>query len=294
MFLSQDQLDRGNSLLNEQALYIEGKEISLYVHYWGGERALKSNTPHKHSFFEVCYIVDGYGIYIEQGREYTLEKGMLLLTRPHVKHQIISKENLNIIFCAFEPIYAESTKDGIALIQSLEKADTLFLENEFNTAFLWKALILQSQKPKMLIHDTIVNLCGSLIFSMIQRYLNDKESPKTSQSKGRSTTLIYRAKLYIRDNLAQSLKLKDVAEYLHVSNRHLSRLFTDELGITFTQYVRNERINKATKLLSTTDLPIKTVSNKVGFETVHYFTTVFKQIIGTTPGEFSRKLTSNF
>ncbi|WP_165444945.1 helix-turn-helix transcriptional regulator [Gracilibacillus phocaeensis] len=75
-----------------------------------------------------------------------------------------------------------------------------------------------------------------------------------------------------------------------MSHRHLSRLFTQHIDVTFTQYVRSEKINKAAILLATTDLPIKIVAQQVGFDTVHYFSSVFKKVMDIPPGEFRSRL----
>lgn len=295
MKLTQKQLDRGNSLLNQNAVHLIGEEISLYIHYWGGETSLKTNKPHKHSFFEICYIIDGEGTYIENGEEYPLQKGILFLTRPSLIHQIIAIKNLYIIFIAFEPIYPNTSEKGTNIFRHLYTVvpTVLNLKKEYKTEMIWLALLLQAQQPNTLMKDTILNLSSSLLFSMTQLYIKEEDETDSNQNKGLSTTVIHRAKLYIRDNLSQPLRLKDVAEYLHISSRHLSRLFTEELGVTFTQYVRNERINRATILLTTTEIPIKEIANQTGFETVHYFTTVFKEIIGVPPGEFSKRLNLN-
>jgi len=77
----------------------------------------------------------------------------------------------------------------------------------------------------------------------------------------------------------------------------LSRLFTVELGQSFSAYVRKERIRHAVSLLTTTDWSIKQIALDCGFDTVHYFTTVFKAEMGEPPGKFIRKLkehTDNF
>ncbi|QKE76028.1 helix-turn-helix transcriptional regulator (plasmid) [Arthrobacter citreus] len=295
MKLTQKQLDRGNSLLNQHAVHLIGEEISLYIHYWGGEMSLNSNKLHKHSFFEICYIVDGEGIYTEHGEEYPLHKGTLFLTRPNIKHQIISKENLYILFAAFEPIYPNASEKGTIIYRYLStvKPFVLDLKEDLKIEMMWMALLLQAQQSHTLMKDTIVNLSSSLLFSIAQLYIKEENNSDSTQNKGQSTTVIHRAKLYIRDNLSQPLRLKDVAEYLYISSRHLSRLFTEELDVTFTQYVRNERINCATNLLTATKLPIKEIATQTGFETVHYFTTVFKEMIGVTPGEFSKRLNSN-
>ncbi|NYE05860.1 AraC-like DNA-binding protein/mannose-6-phosphate isomerase-like protein (cupin superfamily) [Bacillus niacini] len=295
MELTQNQLQKGITLLNQHAVYIKGTEGSLYLHYWGGDKTLKSNMLHKHSFFEVCYIVSGTGIYLENGKEYPLSKGTLFISRPHIKHQIISQNDLYILFVAFEPIYAESTDKGQELFQLLSTVEPFLIKDEEDLfiEMMWKMLILQAQQSTNFIHDTIISTSGSLIFSLAEHFIKENHNDKDIKNQPLSTTHIHRAKLYIRDNLSQPLRLKDVADNLRISSRHLSRLFTEELGVTFTQYVRNERINLATILLTTTDLSIKSIASETGFDTVHYFTTVFKEIIGVTPGEFNKQLQTN-
>lgn len=295
MELTKNQLQQGITLLNQHAVYIKGAEGSFYIHYWGGDTALKSNMPHKHSFFEVCYIVSGTGVYLENGREYLLSKGTLFVSRPHIQHQIISQKDLYLLFVAFEPIYAESKDQGKELFRRLSAVEPLLIkdEKECLVETMWKMLLLQVQQSTNFIHDTILSTSCSLIFSMAEHFTNANQNVKDIKNQPLSTTHIYRAKLYIRDNLSLPLRLKDVANHLHISSRHLSRLFTEELEVTFTQYVRNERINLAAIMLTTTDLSIKSIASETGFESVQYFTTVFKEIIGVTPGEFNRQLLTN-
>ncbi|MNR24953.1 Multiple antibiotic resistance protein MarA [compost metagenome] len=98
-----------------------------------------------------------------------------------------------------------------------------------------------------------------------------------------------RAKLYIRDNLAQALQLKDVANYLNVSERHLSRLFSEGIHESFTNYIRGERIRQAAHLLLSSDLPIKEIAEMTGFSSVHYFTRTFLLEKKIPPGRFRQK-----
>jgi YesN/AraC family two-component response regulator len=153
-------------------------------------------------------------------------------------------------------------------------------------------LLLQAQQETPLMQDTIENLSCALLVSFTQMFVCDRNDSHSSHQK-LSTTLVHRAKLYIRDNLSQPLRLKDVASYLHLSSRHLSRLFAEELGQTFSDYVRQERIRQAAHLLSSTDHSIKSIAEETGFATVHYFTSVFKELLGVTPGEFHKKLARN-
>lgn len=92
-----------------------------------------------------------------------------------------------------------------------------------------------------------------------------------------------RAKLYIRDNLSSPLQMAQVARELDISPRHLSRIFQVRLGQTFVHYIQERRIQQAKDLLLHTDLPIKDIAERCGFESVHYFTRVFTKQLGVSP-----------
>lgn len=294
MNLTQNELLRGITLLNRSAVHIQGTDIRLYVHYWGGESALNDNEWHKHSFFEICYIVSGSGLYLENGKQYPLTEGDMFVSRPHIQHRICNTSGLYIVFVAFEPVAGGSTEEAMARFHSLSNADPFLLRKVGDTAVvrMWEALLLQAKQEYPLLQDTLGGLCCSLIVSFTHQFAPDEETKSVSIHRF-SNTLVHRAKLYIRDNLSQPLRLKDVAAYLHISNRHLSRLFADELGRSFSDYVRSERVRQAAFLLSTTDRSIKSVSEETGFATVHYFTSVFKEVLGMTPGEFHKSLDDN-
>jgi AraC-like DNA-binding protein len=292
MEMTQLELRDSISFLNEYAVNLCGKELSFYVHYWGGERSLYTNHIHKHSFFEICYIADGQGVYIEKNQSLTLKKGTLFMSRPHIQHQIISSEGLFIIFIAFELIESESSEQAISRFHSMAKSKTFYLEQMEHTpiVMIWTALLKQVLYANNFLEDNVLRLSSALIASFECTFCDIEKATKNVVVQPSSTTLVHKAKLYIRDNLSKSLKLVEVADFLFVSSRHLSRLFTDELGQTFSNYVRKERIRQAVKLLSTTDWSIKQIAEETGFDTVHYFTTIFKAEMGEPPGKFIKKL----
>lgn len=291
MDFKQQELDAGNAYLNRHAANVRGRELSFYVHYWGGERRLYTNHLHKHSFFEICYVADGEGRYEEGTSSLPLTGGTLFMSRPHLRHQIVSEGGLNIVFVAFELIAAESSEEAVARFQRLEKSSTFLLNDASRqpAAALWDALLKQAVAGSRFVQDGVVALSGALLAALEGAFADDGARPKQAAATSLST-LVHRAKLYIRDNLSQELSLSSVADYLHVSSRHLSRLFAEELGQSYSNYVRQERVRQAVVLLTTTDHSIKTVAELTGFDTVHYFTTVFKSEMGEPPGQFVKRL----
>lgn len=80
--------------------------------------------------------------------------------------------------------------------------------------------------------------------------------------------------------------MNETALSLDVSSIYLSHLFKKETGITFSAYVTKLRIEKAKELLRQGDKKIYEISEMVGYQTVQYFSKVFKRETGKTPGEF--------
>ncbi|MFC4599899.1 helix-turn-helix domain-containing protein [Cohnella hongkongensis] len=292
MEFTQQELNHFNAVLNDCAVNLSGSELSFYVHYWGGERKLYTNHVHKHSFFEICYVIDGQGTYEEGSHRLPIEPGTLFMSRPHFKHQIISDDGLYILFVAFELLPSESSREGLRRFRNLEKSRTFCIRNaeQCPAVLIWLALLRQVSSSMHFLEEGILGLARGLMTSFESAFSDQRSSARPAPVPSSTSTLVHRAKLYIRDNLAQELKLSTVADYLHVSSRHLSRLFGEELGQSFSAYVRKERIRQAVSLLTTTDWSIKRIAEETGFETVHYFTTVFKAEMGEPPGQFLRKL----
>jgi AraC-type DNA-binding domain-containing proteins len=286
-----DQLLNGTIVLNQKAAALTGKQVGITVHYWGAQAGHLNNKPHKHSFFEVCYILDGSGSYLENENEYALKRGVLFMSRPHVMHQIRSDRGLDIIFVGFELNGQTSDEASRNLFNALSETETFYVPEaqDLPIVRLWTSLLLTANEYQPLFADSIESLCTSVITGL-ERVFNDqsrsvRENPKVSIA----AMLVYQAKLYIRDNLSQPLKLDDVAGHLLISGRHLSRVFLSELGQSFSSYVRKERIRKAGILLTNTDLSIKEISEQTGFDTVHYFTSVFAKEMGMPPARFKKK-----
>ena len=91
---------------------------------------------------------------------------------------------------------------------------------------------------------------------------------------------------FISQNLHTDLSLTSLADSVHLSSSYLSRLFKKETGVTVTDYITAERMEKARQLLEQTDQSIESITQQVGYPTHHYFTKRFKQRYGVTPKEY--------
>lgn len=279
----------GKINLNKYVHRIKQSDTSFQVHYWGGLPKHLDTLIHKHSFFEICYVLDGQGIYIEEGKEYRLQKDTMFMSRPNILHQIKSEEGLYIVYVAFELIESESSKEWIKMIERAKVCSQVVIEVDENTvaSLLWKSLLIQAMKAEQAFFEEMLNQQSfHLIYSLIQTFAPFSNQGNHNNSPETYSVILNQVKLYIRDNLSDPLKLTDVSNHFHISGRHLSRLFVTELGMSYSDFIQNERVQRAATLLKTTDLSIKDIAEECGFSTVHYFTRVFKSSMRTPPGRF--------
>jgi two-component system response regulator YesN len=82
--------------------------------------------------------------------------------------------------------------------------------------------------------------------------------------------------------------LSDFAAKYGYSADYIGRIFSREVGISFSEYLANTRINKAKFLLSSTELSVEGVAEALGYYDTCYFIRQFKRITGTSPGRYRK------
>lgn len=90
---------------------------------------------------------------------------------------------------------------------------------------------------------------------------------------------------FIDDHLSREITLKHIAEHVYLNPQYVGHLFKSELGMTFTEYITEERLKRAKKLLKGTNLKVYEVAQLSGYKSPKHFMTVFKQETGMTPIE---------
>ena len=98
--------------------------------------------------------------------------------------------------------------------------------------------------------------------------------------------VITRAQEYIRQNFRRDLALEEVAQKAGISPYYFSKLFKEEVGMNFTEYLTGLRIDMAKELLLNRELSIKQVCVDSGYANPNYFSRIFKKWTGITPTEF--------
>ncbi|MUN91557.1 response regulator [Enterococcus gallinarum] len=93
---------------------------------------------------------------------------------------------------------------------------------------------------------------------------------------------------FIQDNYMKSLSLSELAETFHFSYTYLSAFLSSKLKMSFSDYLKNTRLEKAKELLTQSELNLSEISEAVGYSDISYFSRIFKKEFQVTPSKYRR------
>ena len=94
---------------------------------------------------------------------------------------------------------------------------------------------------------------------------------------------------YIEEHLTEKIELAQVARHVSLSRTYASAIFREELGITMSEFILNERLLEAKRMLRDTDLTVAVIADRLAFCSQSYFTKNFTAAEGMTPVEYRRQ-----
>ncbi len=107
------------------------------------------------------------------------------------------------------------------------------------------------------------------------------------EADSNNNIIVVRAQEFIRENIQNpQLSLEYVAQELDINYKYLSRVFKNETGIKFIDYVTNLKLNHCRNLLINTNLKVEEVSDIMKYSSPQYFISRFKMMFGYTPKQY--------
>ena len=127
-----------------------------------------------------------------------------------------------------------------------------------------------------------------LIKEFAQKFLLECTEAVVGIRKSEENPIIKKVCSFVEQNLSCDISLENAAEYAGVSSFYLSKLFKEEKGETFINYVTDKRLEKSRQLLAETDSSIKEITANVGYNDQNYFSRIFKNKYGVSPKEYRK------
>ncbi|GGD78559.1 helix-turn-helix domain-containing protein [Paenibacillus nasutitermitis] len=99
---------------------------------------------------------------------------------------------------------------------------------------------------------------------------------------------VQQAIVLIRSRFAEPISLEQASEQAGITDTYMGRLFRQETGTYFTDYLNRVRIEAAKQLIASGSYRVKQIYERVGFSSYTYFFKVFKSNVGMTPQEYAK------
>lgn len=261
-------------------------------------KLVNDGAYHCHDYTELTFILSGKGKYHIQGKNYEVQAGDVIMCNPGVMHQSLeAKETEPIVefvagFTDFHftgmPENSIILKDGgYVLHMSIENRQEVSkccyeMVAEFKSNQLGKYFMLKAQLMQM-------------ILIILREMQPVKEQQKSCRFDSYNRNYVVKKIIsYLNENYACKISLDSIAQNLYLSPVYISKLFKEETGESPINYLIKIRLEKAKEQLSSAEHgSIKQVANQVGYEDVYHFSKLFKKYYGTSPLNYSKKVTAD-
>lgn len=260
------------------------KELLFYVSEIGHFRAGKSFYTERSGKDEyyILFTVAGQGVMRHKGQELLLGKNSVIVIYCHEYQYYASASDepwehywVHFNGKGAENYYNIINESGICNIYLDDKEN--FIRN------------IEGIMENPGVNDIKQSVMSSMyITNLLTQMVMGKYSVENVKSLTQHREVLNEALDYIRENYAQLITLEDFTRVTHLSKYYFLKLFKQFTGMTPYEYLINYRVNKAKKLLRSTDAPVSQVAFKVGFPDECNFIRKFKKITGTTPLNFRR------
>lgn len=141
--------------------------------------------------------------------------------------------------------------------------------NRIDSAFL------NSENYSQLIRNTFLAMDG---------YIESEQASAKQKNRRPIAEAVYYISMHYQEQISQT----DVAEACNISPAYMSRLFKEETGVGFQDYLTRIRMENAEKMLAETNLSVKEIALAVGYPDEKYFSKLYKKLTGIKPSEYRK------
>jgi AraC family L-rhamnose operon transcriptional activator RhaR len=286
--------------------------LAVDVYHWAEISQTVANPPHRHTYFEVCWVRAGHGRFAVGRRSHPIGPGTLLFARPGISHQIISDQppGIGLVWVAFglrlppdaaDPPQprtaaprpagpAEADAEVLELFQAFARSTrSIGPDPAARVTSLWATLRTVAGGPVLPGDQEAARALTRALLVAVAQAGADTLRVRPPAGIDIGPGLVRQALRYIHGNLNRPLSVAEVARHVHLSRRQLTRLFTDQAGSPPASYIEQARLDHAAALLRHTARPIKDIATQFGYADVSRFTRAFSRRTGTPPGRYRRQ-----
>lgn len=270
----------------------EGLRIRKYDYVTRGMMAEGEGTGGIHPYHEMLYIASGEVMLKWLGTTYRVSGPALFLLTPNTPHDLIvtSEESsfgflelelgASDYFPPFEEIQIWNEMQGYGdgdfgalrhIFSCVEQMWDMLRTKRHSRQARMEAAMLDSRKIFLFIHD------------FLEHEIAEEGGRKTASEEA-----VHYLMRFMETDYRDNITLNTLSQLVHLNTSYLIRLFHRVTGMSPLGYLQELRMSAAKSLLLMTTMSIQEVADAVGYQSIHYFSRLFKQKYGQSPTQWRK------
>lgn len=269
------------------------EDNSFFIGYRGRVGHYTMSSAHLHEHYEIYYLLDGERYYFINDKTFLIKRGDLVLINSNDLHKTIDvgAPSYKRILLYFSNDFISSNKnDHTELLKGIFQEGNHVIRLPSNEQDMVEALLnsmLDEASSKLtgyrlrlqsLLSELLVSTARFIETSVFSRF--DYLSPVHRK--------VSEIVMFINQNYMDQITLDTLSENFFISRYHLSRIFKETTGFSFTEYLNSVRVREAQILLKDEKEKIIDIAQKVGYGSISHFGRVFKATTGISPHEYRK------
>ena len=253
-----------------------------------------------HDCWEFLYVDRGSVVVTAGSTVYFMKAGEVAFHRPGEFHSFFAVGDADIIVISFYSTSAamHRLEEKVLLLHSREKEQLKRLVDE--AQLVYKHFENDPPYIRMVKVDTPPWACDQMIKTQLEQLLilicrrddnvgfSQRAVPANRLNQG--PVLAQRAKDYLQAHYAEPITLDSLAAALQVSVSQVKRVFREQISQSMVNYLASLRIGQAKRLIREGKLNFTQVAEQVGYDSIYYFSSLFKKRTGMTMTEYAKSL----
>lgn len=257
---------------------------------------------HKHTFFEITYILKGEGTYIINGNQFNFTANDLFLIMPEAEHYTRINTTTSFLFIRFNNIYLQAQQgsgkqysdlgDWIRKMEfilqngsHLRGPVSLHAGDQPLVRAVCESILHGLQVQQALQKELMQQLINTLI-TVVARNVAMLSQRQPEAQAGRDILLYIHQHIYE----PEKLKAESIAAHFNISLNYISEYFKKVTKDGMQQYIINYKLSLIEIRLRHSDLRLNEIAGEFGFTDESHFTKTFKKHKGVSPSAYRKNL----
>ena len=259
-----------------------------------------SQRPHRHDYYQICYVECGRVTHQQGSSTVPLEAGDTFIIPPGFVHQLHFPDQDAFVYslsfheALFHPGFSQSNVYHFMTALKMEAMASeripirmkvqLDLPRQQTVKGLMDALIREQDNSCPPELTAAASLIAAILCILSQGYfLEDVTQLQAVEACSKAMEQCLR---YLDAHFTQDLVLEETARKFGLSRSKFSLLFPQHTGMTFKRYLTQKRIDYAVTLIRSTELPVQQIAQMAGYSDLSTFYRNFTKVTGASPSTY--------